>query len=94
MFQLPLAGVRRDELSQFSRMVWGNSEAVLRRSGDIEFIDLGGYHPAIWRLFPGIVWYDKILVREEYRIALRTLDTERYSRGAYVTGQPGIGKAT
>ena len=93
MFQPPLSDNERDELDQFSRAVWGNPKAVLRRSGDIEFIDLGGY-PAFLGLLVGAVWYDKILVREEYRIALQTLETERYSRGAYVTGQPGIGNAT
>ncbi|KAF8124977.1 hypothetical protein EV363DRAFT_1177202, partial [Boletus edulis] len=33
-----------------------------------------------------------ILVRDEYRIALQTLQTDVYKRGAYVTGPPGIGK--
>ena len=85
-----------EQLSQFSRAVWGNSGAVLRRSGDIEFIDLEGY-PALRELFTGglfKLYYYKILVREEYHTALQALETEMYDTGAYVTGQPGIGKAT
>ena len=92
MVKFPLAKVAHDELDRFSRAVWGNPQAVLRRSGDIEFIDLKDY-PAFRQLFGGAVSYDKILVREEYHIALRALETKMYYRGAYVTGQPGIGKA-
>ena len=92
MIESPLAKVDRDELDKFAQVVWGNPQAVLRRSGDMEFIDLKGY-PAFRQLFAGAASYDKILVREEYRIALRALETKMYYRGAYVTGQPGIGKA-
>ncbi|KAF8345501.1 hypothetical protein F5887DRAFT_965300, partial [Amanita rubescens] len=47
------------------------------------------------RLFPtAVIFHDKILVRQEYRDALRTLKGDAtYLRGAYVTGQPGIGKS-
>ncbi|KAF8124736.1 hypothetical protein EV363DRAFT_1271018 [Boletus edulis] len=33
-----------------------------------------------------------MLVRKEYFTALQALNTNRYRRGAYITGQPGIGK--
>ena len=79
------------QLKQFASAVWGDSKAVLRRSGDIEFIDLKDY-PVFRHLFAGPLFHDKILVREEYRIALRELETRMYDRGAYVTGQSGIGK--
>ncbi|KAF8124958.1 hypothetical protein EV363DRAFT_1586671 [Boletus edulis] len=35
---------------------------------------------------------EKVLIRNEYRIALQTLQTDAYERGAYVTGHPGIGR--
>ena len=82
-----------DQLGLFAKSVWGNPNTVLKKFGDIQFIDLEGYHPVFQQLFPGALSYDKILVREEYHLALKQLEGERYLRGAYVTGQPGTGKA-
>lgn len=84
---------QRAQFNLFASTVWGNPNAILEHSGDIEFINLKPY-PALQSLFIGTRWSDKILVREEYRIALHALETETYYRGAYVTGQPGIGKTS
>jgi len=83
------------DLNRFASAVWGNAGAVLKRSGsrDTEFIDLEGYFHTFRPLFIGALKYDKILVRDEYRTALLALETDRYYLGAYVTGQPGIGKS-
>ena len=85
-----------DELSHFSRAVWGNSQAVLKRHSpqeNIEFIDIGDYFLAFAIFSSGLVKPHKILVREEYRTAIEELQTESYKNGAYVTGQSGIGKS-
>jgi len=51
-------------------MVWGNSKDVLKQHpGGLEFIDLGEYFPTFHYLFAGKVVHDKLLVRNEYRIA-------------------------
>ena len=45
------------ELNLFASRVWGNSDAVLKHSGNgtIEFIDLGDYYLSMEHLFTGIV---------------------------------------
>lgn len=83
-----------DTLKNFARMVWGNSQAVLKQHPEgFEFIDLGAYFPAFRSFFAGILVHDKLLVRNEYRMALEALEANRYKAGAYVTGQPGIGES-
>ncbi|KAI9462208.1 hypothetical protein HD554DRAFT_2289333 [Boletus coccyginus] len=82
-----------DALNEFAQLVWGNSQAVLKRHPrGFEFIDLGGYLPAFRSFFARVVVHDKLLVRNEYRVALQALETNSYEAGVYVTGQPGIGK--
>lgn len=79
-------------LNQFAHTVWGNPQALLRQLPQgAEFIDLSEYSEVFERLFAGILTNYKILIRNEYRAALRELQTNKYRRGAYVTGQPGIG---
>ncbi|KAF8346418.1 hypothetical protein F5887DRAFT_1182764 [Amanita rubescens] len=83
------------QLHEFTHAVWGRSNHVLFTDPDlnIEYIKLGRYLEAFQRLFPtAVVYSDKIFVRQEYRDALQALKGPRYHRGAYVTGQPGIGK--
>ena len=81
-------------LNQFAGMVWGNSQTVLKHHPDgFQFIDLDGFFDAFHSLFAGIVTHDKLLVRDEYLVAKQDLETAMYQRGAYVTGQPGIGKS-
>ncbi|KAF8441700.1 hypothetical protein L210DRAFT_3644942 [Boletus edulis BED1] len=84
----------RDKLNRFTSIIWHNgTQAVLRRHDPerFEYIDLEGYLDSFQFIFgPTIV--AKILVRDEYRTALQDLQTDAYDRGAYVTGQPGIGK--
>ncbi|KAF8347713.1 hypothetical protein F5887DRAFT_953802 [Amanita rubescens] len=79
------------QLTEFSKTVWGKPGALLKSSGDIEYIDLEG-HEVFRALFAGELNGGKILVRDEYRAALEELEKDTYRRGAYVTGQPGIGK--
>lgn len=92
MYEPPFSDEKCAELCRFARAVWGSPNAVLRRSGDINFIDLRPYSSAFQRLFAGALSHDRILVRQEYLTALQALATETYYRGAYVTGQPGIGR--
>jgi hypothetical protein len=83
------------KLQEFTQVVWGNSNHVLLTHPDlnVEYINLGMYFKAFQRLFPtAVVFHDKILVRQEYRDALQALKGHKYQRGAYVTGQPGIGR--
>ncbi|KAF8124886.1 hypothetical protein EV363DRAFT_1402856 [Boletus edulis] len=85
----------RDDLSRFAHMVWCTPQAISKRHSDpggFEYIDLGGCLVGFQVLFGGAV-EEKLLVRDEYRIAAQELQTDRYHRGAYVTGQPGIGKS-
>jgi len=83
-----------DALKDFARIVWGNSEAVLKQHPEgFEFIDLGAYFPAFQSFFAGILVCDKLLVRNEYRMASEALEANRYKTGAFVTGQPGIGES-
>ncbi|KAI9572491.1 hypothetical protein HD554DRAFT_2168146 [Boletus coccyginus] len=82
----------RPVLNQFSDDVWGNPGAVLKQHpGGFQFIDLGPYFDAFQSLFGGVALHRKLLVRDEYRIALQALDEDTYEGGAYVVGQPGIG---
>ena len=84
-----------DQLQEFTNAVWGRSDHVLFTDPDLnaEYINLGRYFRAFQRLFPtAVIYHDKILVRQEYRDALQALKGPRYHRGAYVTGQPGIGR--
>ena len=87
----------RDNLKSFAEAIWGNAQAFLKHdyAMGIEYIDLAGYRDAFNVLLgPAIRGQVKILVREEYRTALRELETnETYHYGAYITGQPGIGKS-
>jgi hypothetical protein len=79
-------------LNQFAGMIWGNSQTVLKQHPDgFQFIDLGGFFDAFHSFFAGIVTHDKLFVRNEYLVAKQELETATYQRGAYVTGQPGIG---
>ncbi|KAF8435631.1 hypothetical protein L210DRAFT_3550214 [Boletus edulis BED1] len=83
----------RDDLSRFAHMVWVKPQAISKRHSEgFEYIDLKGCLTGFKALFGGAV-VEKILVRDEYRIAAQELQTDRYHRGAYVTGQPGIGKS-
>ncbi|KAF8442817.1 hypothetical protein L210DRAFT_3629467 [Boletus edulis BED1] len=83
----------RDELSWFADMVRDTPQAISKCHPEgFEFIDLGGCLAGFQALFGGTV-EEQILVRDEYRIAAQKLQTDRYDRGAYVTGQPGIGKS-
>lgn len=91
MPESPLSTSQYTQLCEFAHTVWGNSKAVLQQSGDINFIDLQPY-PVFQHLFAGAVSHDKILIRQEYHTALQALETKTYYRGAYVTGQPGIGR--
>ncbi|KAI9456482.1 hypothetical protein HD554DRAFT_1847843 [Boletus coccyginus] len=79
-------------LQRFAALVRDNPQAVLKRSEDIEFIDLGEFKQDLRLLFGWAAKQRKILVRDEYRTALQTLDTDFYCDGAFVIGQPGIGK--
>ena len=86
---------RHDNLNSFASAVWGNTQAVLKRdrTTGVHYIDLTAYHDAFEFLLGSAFQHVKILVRDEYRIALHELETSNtYRRGAYVTGQPGIGK--
>ncbi|KAF8548541.1 hypothetical protein OG21DRAFT_1500960 [Imleria badia] len=86
----------RDSLKSFSEAVWGNAQAFLKQDHamGVEYIDLTGYRHAFKVLLgPAVRDQVKILVREEYRTALHELETnDTYHYGAYITGQPGIGK--
>lgn len=89
----PFAGGRYDLLSAFSHEAWGHSERFLNKgtlpdAGDVEFVDLGEYLPSVRFCFCG-THFDRILVRDEYRVALEAL---QQPKDAYVTGQPGIGR--
>jgi hypothetical protein len=80
------------DLNQFASMVWGHSHTVLKHHpGGFEFIDFGGSLDAFQDLFGNISVHDKLLVRHEYRVTYQALQTDVYRRGAYVSGQPGIG---
>ena len=87
----------RDSLKSLAEAVWGNAQAFLKqdRAIGVEYIDLTGHRDAFKVLLgSAITEQAKILVREEYRTALHELETNNgYRRGAYVTGQPGIGKS-
>ena len=84
-------------LNVFASTVWGNAEAVLKQGNPIgvDYVDITQYMDAFeFLLGPAIPYYRKILIREEYRIALDALETKlAYRQAAYVTGQPGIGKS-
>ncbi|KAI9573181.1 hypothetical protein HD554DRAFT_2310957 [Boletus coccyginus] len=84
----------RPVLNQFAGEVWGNPGAILKQHpGGFQFIDLGPYFKAFRSFFAGVSLKDKILVRDEYRTALQALKEDQlYEGGAYVVGQPGIGK--
>ncbi|KAF8120576.1 hypothetical protein EV363DRAFT_87913 [Boletus edulis] len=83
----------RDDLNQFARMVWDTPEDISKSHPQgFEYIDLRGCLAGFEDIFGGTI-EEKILVRDEYRIAAQELQTARYHRGAYVTGQPGIGKS-
>ena len=75
-------------------MVWGNPQTVLKHHpGGFQFIDLGQFFDAFHSFFAGMVIHDKLLVRDEYVVAKQNLETATYRRGAYVTGQTGIGQS-
>ena len=83
-------------VSEISRQAWGHPELFFKQQtfpdvGNIEYVDLGKYLSSI-RLCIGEVNLGHVIVRDEYRIALEALQQPLYARGAYVTGQPGIGK--
>ena len=85
-----------DLLSEFSRQAWGHPELFLKNGtvpdvGDIEYVDLGKFLPSIRKCIGGTT-LGHVMVRDEYRVALEALQQPPYARGAYVTGQPGIGK--
>ncbi|KAF8557321.1 hypothetical protein OG21DRAFT_349393 [Imleria badia] len=81
-----------NNLKSFASSVWGNAQEQDHTTG-VEYIDLTSYIDAFELLFGSAVKGAKILVREEYRIALHELETnDTYCHGAYITGQPGIGK--
>jgi len=81
-------------LNQFARGVWGNPGAVLKQHpGGFQFIDLGPYFKAFQSFFAGVRLKDKLLVRNEYRIALQGLEEYIFEGGAFVVGQPGIGES-
>ncbi|KAF8554858.1 hypothetical protein OG21DRAFT_1010570 [Imleria badia] len=87
----------RDSLKSFRvEAVWGNAQAFLKQdlTTGVEYIDLTGHRYAFQVLLgPAVKDQAKILVREEYRTALHELETNHtYRHGAYITGQPGIGK--
>ena len=83
------------QLQEFTGAVWDRSDHVLlmHPSLNVEYINLDRYLGAFQRLFPNaVIFHDKILIRQEYRDALEALKgRSEYLRGAYVTGQPGIG---
>ncbi|KAF8552965.1 hypothetical protein OG21DRAFT_1485803 [Imleria badia] len=86
----------RDSLKSFAEAVWGNAQAFLKQdhTTGAEYIDMTE-HPHAFKVLlgPAVRHQAKILVREEYRIALHELETnDTYRYGAYITGQPGIGK--
>ncbi|KAF8133018.1 hypothetical protein EV363DRAFT_83965 [Boletus edulis] len=82
----------RTQLYRLASTVWGNPQAVLKHDpSGFEYIDVQEYRHGLQALF-GSPTISKILVRDEYRTALQELQTDPYARGAYVTGQPGIGK--
>ncbi|KAF8124980.1 hypothetical protein EV363DRAFT_1177291 [Boletus edulis] len=91
--ELLVADRVRAELNQFASMIWGKSQAVRRpHPAGFEYIHLEGYRFGFRALLGPAIEEEKILIRDEYRIALQTLQTDAYKRGAYVTGHPGIGK--
>ncbi|KAF8132280.1 hypothetical protein EV363DRAFT_1295804 [Boletus edulis] len=74
-------------------MVWDKPQAISKAHPQgFEFICLKGYLKGFQALF-GAAVEENILVRDEYRIAIQDLQKHEYRRGAYVTGQPGIGKS-
>ncbi|KAF8552150.1 hypothetical protein OG21DRAFT_1486446 [Imleria badia] len=87
-----------DLLNKFSRTAWGHPKFLFKTldassTGVFEFIDLGEYFTVFRVLFAGIVRHPRILVRDEYRVALDALQGNKaYDSGAYVIGHPGIGK--
>ena len=81
-------------LNEFAGMVWGNPQTVLKHHPNgFQFIDLGEFFVAFHSFFAGTVTHNKLLVRDEYLVAKQELETATYQNGAYVTGQPGIGKS-
>ncbi|KAF9219036.1 hypothetical protein BS17DRAFT_790224 [Gyrodon lividus] len=90
-------------LREFVRAVWGN-ETIFKKqhyrlSGAdsaervVEYLDFGVYFWALRRLLPGSRLGDgKLLVRTEYNLAMEAFE-EDYQTGAYIIGQPGIGKS-
>ncbi|KAF8555624.1 hypothetical protein OG21DRAFT_846630 [Imleria badia] len=89
-----LSNQEYDLLNKFSRAAWGHPKYLFKNlDASSEFIDLGEYFLAFQALFRGIVQHPRILVRDEYRVALDALQGVKYYRGAYVIGHPGIGKS-
>lgn len=83
-----------NDLGRFAGIVWGNPQAVLKKHPEgFEYIDLSGYLKAFRTFFAGMVTHDKLLVTNEYRIALQELQGDAYQAGACVVGQPGIGES-
>ncbi|KAN0073583.1 hypothetical protein V8E55_012190 [Tylopilus felleus] len=87
---------KRDSLKSFAEAAWGNAQDFLKQDHamGVEYINLTEHHLAFEILLGWAVRDQvKILVREEYRTALHELETNNtYHYGAYITGQPGIGK--
>ncbi|KAF8133329.1 hypothetical protein EV363DRAFT_1397562 [Boletus edulis] len=83
----------RVDLKTFAKTVWGRPGAISKHhdAEGFEYIDLGRWLGAFQTIF-GAAIEENILVRDEYRTAVQELQTDRYSRGAYVTGQSGTGK--
>ncbi|KAF9228951.1 hypothetical protein BS17DRAFT_215610 [Gyrodon lividus] len=87
-------------LQEFTRAVWGKDTIFKKKlqyhlrgiERSAEYLDLGDHYRALQALLPGW-WNSKFLVRKEYHFAMEIFEEGgQYPLGAYVVGQPGIGK--
>ncbi|KAF9230645.1 hypothetical protein BU15DRAFT_83374 [Melanogaster broomeanus] len=87
------------EVEGFRFAVWGNND-VFKRSQTIDvdkkpysfhWLNFDKHFPAFDTLCP-LIKSKPMIVRNEYRLAMETLEGEDYQGGAVVVGQPGIGK--
>ncbi|KAF9231135.1 hypothetical protein BU15DRAFT_82778 [Melanogaster broomeanus] len=88
------------EAEEFRSTVWGNNEVFkMSQTVDVngkrhafDYLDFGNHLPAL-KTVCGLMDSRFMVVREEYRLAMKALEeAEIYRKGAAVLGQPGIGK--
>ena len=84
-------------LKSFKLAVWGDKSIFKKEfthgSCTIEYLDFAEHHEAVQSFCP-TVFSDKLVVFEEYRVAVFRLKEKDafYRTGACIIGQPGIGE--